>query len=362
MSENKQPNQTQNHTEEEIDLGQLFILIGRAFSNFFSFLKSIIVTIFNLLIMVLLYTKKHFIKFIIALVLGGVTGYYLENHVLSPKFESSMTVRPNFGSTVQLYKNVEYYESLVDQKDYVKLAEILSLNLDEAKSLKHFHVAPYANENQALMAYKNFIKDLDTNSIKLIDYDQFRSDLPAEAYLNHVVTVLSTDKYVFNKLNDPIIVDVIRNKYYDKVKKTSLFNLQNKRDALQSSLIELDSLKNLYSKILLIESTKSNGGTNIYMGENNQGVKEVVVFDKYLTLNEVLIKVNQQLTEESDVVTVVSSFNPIGMKEKKWYINKTFAGALSFLILLIGVLLLKDLNNYLDNLNKIKAKVAKMGK
>ena len=52
---------------EEVDLGQLFKLIGNALSKIFNFIKSIFVALFNLFMLCLIFTQKHFIKFVITL-------------------------------------------------------------------------------------------------------------------------------------------------------------------------------------------------------------------------------------------------------------------------------------------------------
>ena len=64
MSENVQPNQ--NNNSEEIDLGQLFKMIGDGFRKFFNFIGNIIKGIFRIIIAFLLFIQLHIIKFIIA--------------------------------------------------------------------------------------------------------------------------------------------------------------------------------------------------------------------------------------------------------------------------------------------------------
>ncbi len=60
----------------------------------------------------------------------------------------------------------------------------------------------------------------------------------------------------------------------------------SKKSALESSMIELDSLRELYKKVLLTESEKESTGTSIFMSETGSVTKEVDVFDKYMFMNE----------------------------------------------------------------------------
>ena len=61
-----------NKKEEEVDLGSLFTVIGNGFRNFFNFIASIFKGIFHKLILILIFFKLHFVKFTIAVLLGGI--------------------------------------------------------------------------------------------------------------------------------------------------------------------------------------------------------------------------------------------------------------------------------------------------
>ena len=48
-----------NNNEEEVDLGSLFVIIGKGFKNFFNFIGSIFKGAFHFLISILLF-KRNF--------------------------------------------------------------------------------------------------------------------------------------------------------------------------------------------------------------------------------------------------------------------------------------------------------------
>ncbi|NJN49958.1 MAG: hypothetical protein HC798_00960 [Polaribacter sp.] len=49
-----------NKTEEEVDLGSLFKIIGKGFSNLFNFIGSIFKGIFHFIIQMLIFVKRNF--------------------------------------------------------------------------------------------------------------------------------------------------------------------------------------------------------------------------------------------------------------------------------------------------------------
>ncbi|MEN8188098.1 MAG: hypothetical protein ABFR05_13310, partial [Bacteroidota bacterium] len=163
----------QPEKEEEVDLGQLFVLIGKGFSKLFNFIGNIFKTIFHWIVLFLLFLRNNSKTLAIGALAGALLGGVYHYGFRVPSYESSMTVQPNFGSAVQLYKNIDYYQSLVKQDDTERLAGSLKITNEEAESITSIEAEPYSNENQTILSYKNFIKDLDTTTVKLIDYKTF---------------------------------------------------------------------------------------------------------------------------------------------------------------------------------------------
>ena len=333
--------------EEDIDIAQLFVLIGKGFSGIINFIASLIKTVFSWFLLFLIFIRGNLKKMILAAIIGGSLGAIYQYAIKEVQYESSMTVEPNFGSAVQLYKNIDYYLSLVKQNDYERLASSLNISKEEATSISWIEVEPYSNENQLILSYKNFISELDSNAVKHVDYKTFSKGQPIESFKYHIVNVTSKDKYIFQKLEVPIINSIISNSYYDKVKNTAHANLMSRKSALESSMVELDSLRELYKIVLLTESAKESSGTSIFMSETGNSTKEVDVFDKYMVMNEELIEVNKQLTAENEVVNVVSSFNSIGMKVKTWYKNFAIIGFIGGLVLMFLMISIRKLDQQL---------------
>ena len=140
MSTNQQKESSKsNNEEEEVDLGSLFVIIGKGFSNFFNFIGNIFKGIFHFLITILIFLRENILKIGIAGFIGLIAGFFLE--VKTPKkFESEMLLKPNFESTRQLYNNVNYYNDLVKQKDTVSLQKIFNLDKIGAPILSKLNI------------------------------------------------------------------------------------------------------------------------------------------------------------------------------------------------------------------------------
>ncbi|NVJ88515.1 MAG: hypothetical protein HWD82_03645, partial [Flavobacteriaceae bacterium] len=150
MSTNK------TNQEEEIDLGSLFKIIGKGFSNLFNFIANIFKGIFHFIITFLIFIKQNIIKISVATILGAAIGAYLQFNTPT-QYASDLLVEPNFKSVMQLYTNVQFYNDLVKQKDTLGLQKTFNLTKEEAASLKKFSVEPVINENDIIAAYNEFV-------------------------------------------------------------------------------------------------------------------------------------------------------------------------------------------------------------
>ena len=193
-----------NKNEEEVDLGSLFTVIGNGFKNFFNFIGSIFKGIFHKLILILIFFKLHFVKFTIAVLLGGIIGFFLEKNK-EIKFSSNLIVKPNFESTQLLYENINYYNDLVKQQNTKHLASIFKIDSSRAASLRKFEITPLINSNDIINAYDKFILDVDTLTVKSYDFDNFEASFTDYDYLVHNIEVKATVSDIFNELENTII-------------------------------------------------------------------------------------------------------------------------------------------------------------
>ena len=68
----------QKNNEEEVDLGSLFVIIGKEFRNFFNFIGGIFKGVFHFVISVLIFVKRNMIILAAATFLGIIIGFILD--------------------------------------------------------------------------------------------------------------------------------------------------------------------------------------------------------------------------------------------------------------------------------------------
>ena len=333
-------------SEEEIELGNLFLVIGKGISNFFKFLGNILASLYQLFIDLLLFVRKHFLKLAISAIIGLVIGYFLEGNKAT--YQSNLIVEPNFSSTLQLYKNIEGYNELIQQKDSIKLSEIFNLTVDEAKSLKSIEIEPIITESDQIKIFDEFIIKADTTTIKNIVFDKFIKNLSQENYSNHIIYAKASDKFVFKKLEPIIINSIISNKHFTRLKNAFEDNSLLTEKTLLNEQLELDSLRNIYNQVLLKEADNEASGTNIDLGSRiTKKEKELELFDINLRLNEKLVDLKIENTEKKEIVNVLSGFSGIGTK-MSFATRTPITLALLLSSLTFVILLLIKFNKYLN--------------
>ena len=73
MSTNQQKETSKSNNEEEVDLGSLFVIIGKGFAAFFNFIGNIFKGIFHFFISILIFLKENSLKIGIAVIIGFTT-------------------------------------------------------------------------------------------------------------------------------------------------------------------------------------------------------------------------------------------------------------------------------------------------
>ncbi len=343
-------NQPKNN-EDEVDLGLLFVIIGKGFSNLFNFIGNIFKGLFNFFINILLFLKKHFIKISAAAILGGLIGLFLEINK-EQAYGADMLVQPNFESTRQLYNNIEYYNNLVKQKDSILLAKTFNISKNEGASFKKFSIIPIESENDIINTYNKFILDVDTLTVKSYSFYQMKKAFTDFDYKTHQIHIEATNKKVFKGLGTVILSLITENQYFNKIKKLTNENLNRTVSLLRKNLSETDSLLVVYKKVLLENAKKQNSSTSIDLGGKGSSTKELELFKTNRVISNDLKKVIKEKIEKSEVINVISNLQPVGYKITDIRKNYGFLLALSGAGLMILLLLLFQINKYLENYKK----------
>jgi len=340
-----------NKKEEEVDLGSLFTVIGNGFRNFFNFIASIFKGIFHKLILILIFFKLHFVKFTIAVLLGGLVGFFLESNK-ETKFSSNLIVKPNFESTQLLYENINYYNDLVKQQNTKHLASIFKIDTSKAAALRKFEITPLMNSNDIINAYDNFILEVDTLTVKSYDFDNFESSFTDFDYLVHNIEVQATVSDIFSELENTIINSIEKNTFFNKIKNLTKENLNTKDSILKANFIEVDSLRSVYMRAILEGAKNNSNGTNIDLGSKSNITKENDLFEIDRKIIYDLSQTYEDIATKSDVINIISNFKPEGSEIKGITKNLIFIMAVLGFLLTLFIILLFDLNKYLEDYKK----------
>jgi len=331
---------------EEVDLGQLFKLIGQGISNFIKGIKSFFIGILNLFIQIALFLKKNFIKIAAITFLGVVFGFY-KDYTNPIVYEATMQVEPNSGSTQQLYNEVEAINNAIKQENSIVLKQ-LGLN---AGDYAFAEITPIISNRIQLKIFNDFIETLDTTTIKDVEYNRFIQELANTDYPKHNITLNINNQLVFNKYQKVLFDNVAKNNLLQERQKVNLDNLNYKEEKLKKSLRDIDSLRVIYNKVLLAEANKLNTGTKIITAK--QGNKSNIELELYIKKSEIidsLSSITKQITNNKKLIQINADFSSVG-KSKKELLDRVFIkfGLIAFLFSIVLILLF-NFNNYLNKL------------
>ncbi len=341
-------NQTSN---EEVDLGNLFKIIGKGFSNLFDTIGNFFQGIFHYFILLLVFLRNNALKLTLAILVGGAIGLFLD--FMKPKiFSSTMIVEPNFRSTQQLYNNINFYHELVKQKDSLVLANVLGVTAYEASKLKGFYIEAIKNENEKLELFDEFIDEVDTTTVRNINIKEFKRNFTNYDYKYHKIKVRSEIHDIFGKISNPIINSIANNSYFKNQKQINDENLLVNEQLLKKSLVEIDTLRRIYNEVMIKEANKLESGTTITLAQGVKKTEEIELFNESLKLNEELIDNNKERANTTEILNVVSSFNHVGTVERDLFKKYTLLLALSSFGLMLLFILGRQLNRYLLDYKK----------
>ncbi len=341
----------ENHSEE-IDLGQLFKLIGDTFSRFFKFIGAIFKNSFHLFILFLNFLRRHFLKFAIAIILGVIVGGYWDYNS-QPVFRSSMIIEPNFNSAQQLYNNIEFYNQLAEQKDYATLAEALHINPKEAFNIKKMSIESFSDQAQKIKQFSTFISDLDSISQKQVDYNDFLQNFNNINAKFHRIKIEATSAEIAKKCQKAIVTSIENNEYFTLQKKINDRNIALKDSVISMQQSEINELQEFYKRVKILEAQKPQGNTSINLAENQQDqMSEIELLKQARTLKDEKIELNNEKANTENTINIISEFPNKGVLIDDFFNKKMVVLPILFSMILFLGLLLHLLNSYLMNYDR----------
>ncbi|WNH08625.1 hypothetical protein [Thalassobellus suaedae] len=355
--ESPQPQQQ----SEEVDLGQLFKLIGNAFDRFFKFIGSIFIGIYNVVLLLLIHFYKRLVWYAGAVIIGVVLGFFID--MKSDKlYGANLYIQTNFNSARQVYENIKQFHQLANlDKDTLELAKRLNISPEEYSNLKGFYIEPDIDENNIASMYSSFYKQLDSLSRLEMTYDRFKESLTPYNFSIHRLGVASTDRNLYAKIENSFVNQLSDNDYLEDILKSNSEILDKKDYSLLQQVQKTDSLAKEYLKIRINESQKAQtpgAGTNLYMGDAESAggsliVDESKIIQQRLGYENRRRKIDSTKAIQKNIVNVLANFPKSGYDIRKWTDKKKFVLPIVFVVLTLLVFCFIGLGDFLKKQSKL---------
>lgn len=342
------------NASEEVDLGQLFTLIGNAFNKLVAFIASIFKAIFSVFVLTLKAVIVNFKIIVITMIIAGVLGYAIDKY--KPNlYSSTMLVKPYFDSKYQLVNTINYYNALLETEEYSTLSDVFGLAEEEVKEISSFEINPGPEtENEKMVQYNNFLKSIDSayaSEITFEDFEENRSIYSGDLF---EIKVFSHKKDIFQKLEEGL-GGSFTNVYSEKKMKKRDSLISIKKENIMQQLKEVATLQGVYIKVLEEESKSapteiSIGGEGLTFNKDKTQTKEFELLNTEIKLRNELKALDEQKVEEDVFFDVIASFQQVGNLDIKWYQRYMLIfPILAFTLLCISYLtsrLVRFVNNY----------------
>ncbi len=348
------------NNSEEVDLGQLFKLIGNAFDRFFNFIRSIFTHLFLAFVWFVLFLKKR----IIILALAGISGLIigsLSSKTAPPKYKSSVTVVQNYPTGENLYNSVGYYNDLLKQRDYETLGSVLNLDLEKTKSILIFDVQPVVSSNNKLLAFNKYMKQLDSLAATKIDYEDFLVNNEEYTHKYQQISIESSERNSFKSVFENIVRSINENSFFLNEQRKDIVELNNTKEALELALDKSASLQDTYKRVLeqgldADETSKTSEiGITFESSSESEKTKEYDLYQSDVDLRSQLVQIERDLLDKQYIVQMISNRQDSGsasnarnlfgkeLSIKSYYTIVLFL--LAFIVLL-GIEFLKFIEKY----------------
>lgn len=336
----KLPTQPKPNNNEEIDLGQFFKLIGNIFDRFFKFVASIFTNLFLGFVWLVFFIKKHFIKLVIAGVLGIVVSIVLDK-TSDPVYKSYTTIKQNYPTGENIYNSISYYKDLITQKDITTLKNALDIEESEAVSILDFDIKPVVTENQKLENYDAYLKTLDSAVASRVKYDEFVKNTQDYNYEYQEISIKAKARNNFKKVFEKIIENISTNDFFKREQEKDLKELHETELSLLEALKQSDSLKNTYKRVLektQDKETASQTSITIEGATQIDKTKELDLYKSDLVLRQRLVEIRRSQADKQFLVEVISSKQDSGLIDNKIKVLGKSVNVMKFYI--IGLILL----------------------
>jgi hypothetical protein len=351
-------NQPKEQSSEEVDLGQLFKLIGRAFERMFQFFGNIFYRLFLAFVWLVFFTKRHFIKLFLAGILGFSYGF-IQQKITVPVYKSTAIIKQNYRIGENLYLLIDRYNALISQNDSSALAKSLNLTPAQANSIQGLDIESTLSENEKIKLFDKYIKDLDSVFASTLEYKSFIKEFDEFDFSFQKITLKSYKKNIFNQILEEIIKSVEASEYIKNEQKKDLAELDRRENVILQSLAESDSLQKVYQEVLVKSVERTAGSQTSVTIDNTEDTSITKEFDLFITdldLKRELVEINRRRDDIENIVEIVTSEQSEGsLDDSKMILDYEISKKVYYaLILTLGLFIVLAGREFIYFLNRFK--------
>ena len=302
MATNQSPS-TQNNSDE-IDLGQLFQLIGRGFN-----------TVFRWILRVFLYLKKSMPLLIGLVVVGLAIGYGL-NKIISKKYKTEVIVKPQIESKNYLYDVVNELQSNIGSRDTLFFESIGVENIDfnglKIEISRVEEVGNTESDTQYLELLQSFEN---TDAIA----DIVRAELQNKSSFNHRITFYYKEATFGKHFAEQVLNYINTNTYFKGLLEVYKNNASARIKEDEKLLVQVDQIITNYTKGLAKNGSSSSNDKIVL--ENQEQVNIADIFEYKTGLIRDIETKKLELEERKEPVSIINLGQP--QVEQKSFFGKS---------------------------------------
>lgn len=312
MAENNIPNNS--NSSDEIDLGQLFQMIGNVINRIFrSFLR------------LFLYLKKHALILLGLVILGGAIGFGL-NQIISKKLKTEVIVKPQMESKNYLYDVIDEIQANIKAKDTAFFTNI-GVDVFDFAGLE-ISIAPVTENRESSESEIKYLELLQSFENTEAIADIVRAELQNKSSFNHRITFYYKDADLGQQFAKAVMAYINTNEYFDDLIAVYRENATSRIKENTQLLKQVDEIITGYTA-KMAEKDGMVGNDRIVL-DNQETVNITGLFSLKNSLIQDIESKNLELEQRTDPIKIINFGKP-------QQVQKAFFGKKIVLIPLVFV-------------------------
>ena len=320
------PKNTQQGSDE-IDLGQLFRLIGKGFQN-----------VFNAFLRVFLYIKGRIIILGILAIIGLAIGYGLSK-IFTRKQKIEVIVKPNLESKNYLYDVVNEIQANIEAKDTLFFNN-LGITVQDLADYE-VKIEPVSGETEKRGVDMKYLELLQKFENTAIISDVLRAEILNKSSLNHRITFLYKDTRNGPVFAKKVVEYINSNEFFQDLVATNKENAETRIEENKVLIEQIDRIVTNYSEKMAQQQVSAGDGRIVF--ENEETVNITGLFDLKNALIRDIEGRKLSLLEQKEPISIINFGKP--HQVQKAFFAKKIILAPTILILLFFLI---DFVRYLD--------------